>query len=205
MDGMHDIGGRQGFGPVVKRGNQAAFKAAWEKKINAISSALVAAGVYNMDEYRHAIERMEPRHYIGASYFERVFAAAATLCVEKGLITRDELDAAAGGEVPVSLPGGPGRVPAGGLTELAVGDRVRVKDEYVAGHVRMPAYVRGKEGVVVGRSPEYPFPDSHAHGLGDHAQCTYDVRFLSTDLWPQGSEPAWVHVGVFHAYLTKLD
>jgi Nitrile hydratase beta subunit, C-terminal len=36
---------------------------------------------------------------------------------------------------------------------FAIGDRVRVKNEYVTGHHRMPGYIRGKVGVVVGISP----------------------------------------------------
>ena len=43
------------------------------------------------------------------------------------------------------------------------GDRVRVRDDYVPGHVRMPGYIRGKTGVVMSVSPPYPFPDAHAH------------------------------------------
>jgi hypothetical protein len=58
---------------------------------------------------------------------------------------------------------------------FAIGDRVRVKNEFVSGHVRMPGYIRGKTGVVVGISPPYPFPDASAHNLQSQDEPTYDV------------------------------
>ena len=93
MDGMHDLGGKQGFGPVRHSPIAPVFHAAWEKKANALYSLAVKHGVFNMDEYRHAIERMEPRHYLSASYYERSLTSLATLLVEKGLVTKDELEA----------------------------------------------------------------------------------------------------------------
>jgi nitrile hydratase len=158
-----------------------------------------------MDEYRHAIERMEPRHYMSASYYERTFTAVASLCVERGLFTSEELSAAAGFPIALSLPSQPGRIAPSDLPAIEVGDRVRVKDEFVPGHIRMPGYIRGKTGVVVSESPPYPFPDAHGHGLQSPWQRSFDVRFSSQDLWPDGAEDAEVNVGVFHAYLEKTS
>ena len=84
---------------------------------------------------------------------------------------------------------------------FAVGDRVRTRTALVAGHVRMPGYVRGKTGIVIGQSPAYPFPDAHAHGVAADKEVTYDVRFDALDLWPDAAEPAFVHVGLFQSYL----
>jgi nitrile hydratase len=157
-----------------------------------------------MDEYRHAIERMEPRHYMTASYYERTFTAVASLCVERGVFSAGELSAAAGFEVPLSRPSREGRIADAQLPEIQVGDRVRVKDNFVPGHIRMPGYIRGKEGVVVGISPAYPYPDAHGHGLQSAWQRSFDVRFSSRHLWPDGAEDAEVQVGVFHSYLQSL-
>jgi nitrile hydratase len=203
MDGIHDLGGRQGFGPVRHVPDAPAFHASWEKRINALYGLAVRLGVFNMDEYRHAIERMEPRHYLSASYYERTLTSLATLCVEKGLVSRADLEARAGGAFPLALPAAPGRSNRAGRPTLALGDRVRVRSDHVAGHVRMPAYIRGKRGVVVGVSPAYPFPDAHAHGVAAEDEPTYDVRFVSTELWPDAAEPALVHVGVFESYLER--
>ena len=91
MDGMHDLGGKQGFGPVRYTQDAKAFHHQWEVRANSLYAHAVRRGLFNMDEYRHAIERMEPRHYLTASYYERSLTSLATLCVEKGLVTREEL------------------------------------------------------------------------------------------------------------------
>jgi len=87
MDGIHDMGGRQGFGRVRYTLDAKAFHAPWEIRVNALYGFAVRSGLFNMDEYRHAIERMEPRHYLAAGYYERTLTALMTLCVEKGVVT----------------------------------------------------------------------------------------------------------------------
>lgn len=201
MDGMHDLGGKQGFGPVRHGPHAPVFHEDWEKRINALYGLAVRLGIFNMDEYRHAIERMEPRHYVSAGYYERTLTSLATLCVEKGVLTRAELEERAGGRFPLALPLGPGRGNVPTRRAYQPGDRVRVCNDHVPGHVRMPGYIRGKAGVVVGVSPRYPFPDAHAHGVEAVDEPTYDVRFRSSDLWPDAADDALVHVGVFESYL----
>ncbi|MEY2953597.1 MAG: Nitrile hydratase subunit beta [Pseudomonadota bacterium] len=203
MDGMHDLGGKQGFGRVRYVPHAPAFHAAWEKRVNAMYSLAVRMGVFNMDEYRHAIERMEPRHYLGAGYYERTLTSLATLCVEKGLTTAGELEQLAQGGFPLALPAAFGRANAPGREHFRTGDRVTVCADFVPGHIRMPAYIRGHSGVVVGESPAYPFPDAHAHGMTAEDEPTYDVRFCSADLWPKSADAAFVHVGVFQSYLRR--
>ena len=203
MDGIHDLGGKQGFGPVRHSPTAPAFHAPWEKRVNALYSLAVRLGVFNMDEYRHAIERMEPRHYLSASYYERSLTGLATLCVEKGICTRGELEALADGEFPLALASAPGRSNEPASERFAPGDRVRARSEHARGHVRMPAYIRGKVGVVVSESPAYPFPDAQAHGVAAADEPTYDVRFSTSDLWPNAADAAFVHVGVFQSYLER--
>ncbi len=205
MDGIHDIGGKQGFGTVRHVPQAPVFHEDWEKRMNALYGLAVRHGIFNMDEYRHAIERMEPRHYMVASYYERTLTSLATLCVEKGVVTHEELEALAGGGFALALPLGPGRSNLPSRQTFKLGDRVRVRNDHVAGHVRMPGYIRGKTGVVVGESPRYPFPDAHAHGVASEDEPTYDVRFASSELWPDAANAAWVHVGVFPSYLDHVD
>lgn len=201
MDGLHDIGGKQGFGPVRYTNNAPSFHAPWEQRVNAMYSLAVRHGVFNMDEYRHAIERMEPRHYVAASYYERTLTSLATLCVEKKLVTVEELERLALGRFPLARRSAHGRGNARSYCAFAIGDRVRACTALVAGHVRMPGYVRGKTGVIVGESPAYFLPDAHAHGIVADKEVTYDVRFDAMDLWPDAAEPAFVHVGLFQSYL----
>jgi len=205
MDGMHDLGGKQGFGKVRYTLNATPFHAAWEVRVNSLYAHAVRRGLFNMDEYRHAIERMEPRHYLAASYYERSLTSLATLCVEKGLVTREELERRAHGAFPLAAPSAAGRPNDPNRQRFKPGDRVRVKSDYVPGHTRMPGYIRGKTGVVVSESPAYPYPDAHAHGVDSQDEPTYDVRFRSEELWPNSADPALVHVGVFQSYLERVD
>ena len=204
MDGVHDMGGRQGFGAVRYTLAASAFHAPWEVRVNSLYSLAVRLGIFNMDEYRHAIERMEPCHYLAASYYERSLTSLATLCVEKGIVTRAELEQRAEGLFPLAAPSAAGRTNVPTREHLKPGDRVRVRDDYVPGHVRMPGYIRGKTGVVVSESPAYPFPDAHAHGVEAQDEPTYDVRFRSQDLWGDTADAALVHVGVFESYLERI-
>ncbi len=204
MDGIHDLGGRQGFGVVRYTRKAHAFHADWEVRVNSLYALAVRLGIFNMDEYRHAIERMEPRHYLTASYYERSLTSLATLLVEKGIVSREELERRAEGLFPLAAPSAPGRTNVPARERFKPGDRVRVSLDSVPGHIRMPGYIRGKAGVVVGESPAYPFPDAHAHAIEAQDEPTYDVRFRSEDLWPNSADPALIHVGVFQSYLERI-
>lgn len=201
MDGIHDIGGKQGFGPVNYTINASSFHAPWEQRVNAMYSLAVRHGVFNMDEYRHAIERMEPRYYMAASYYERMLTSLAALCVEKKLLKLEGLEQLAQGHFPMVLPIAQGRGNSQSQAAFAVGDRVRTSTALVTGHSRMPSYVRGKAGIIIGKSPPYPYPDANAHGIVADNEVTYDVRFDAMDLWPDAAQSAFVHVGLFHSYL----
>ena len=204
MDGIHDLGGRQGFGAVRYSRDAHAFHAEWEVRVNSLYAHAVRLGIFNMDEYRHAIERMEPRHYLTASYYERTLTSLATLLVEKGVVTREELERRAQGDFPLAAPSAPGRTNVATRERFMPGNRVRVRLDFVPGHIRMPAYIRGKTGVVVRESPAYPFPDAHAHSVEAQDEPTYDVRFRSEDLWPNSADKACVNVGVFQSYLERV-
>lgn len=87
MSRINDVGGMEGFGPVAVTGDEPAFAADWEARVFALNSALLAAGVYDLNEFRDAIERMPPAQYLAASYYERWLAAIRTLVVAKGVLS----------------------------------------------------------------------------------------------------------------------
>lgn len=109
MDGVHNLGGKQGFGPVRYKTINHVFRAAWEPRAIAVYSMGLRPRLINRDKYRDTIERMEPRHYLSVSYYERLRAGFVTLCVEKGIVTREDLKKLAGGASPLSLPSAEGR------------------------------------------------------------------------------------------------
>src|SRR5918998_2146157 len=93
MNGPHDMGGMHGFGPVVREENEPVFHGEWEKRVYGVMRAAMARGVYNIDEMRHGIERMPPAEYLASSYYERWLSSAERLLAEKGVVSRDELEA----------------------------------------------------------------------------------------------------------------
>lgn len=91
MNGVHDLGGLHGFGPVVREPDEPVFHADWERTAFGLLEVLAFEGHFNIDEARHAIERMGP-DYLTTSYYEHWLAGIEKLALEKGLFTRDELD-----------------------------------------------------------------------------------------------------------------
>ena len=79
------------FPAIVEEPDEPAFHADWEAHVLALNAALIRRGVYNLDEFRDAIERMPPDAYLSSSYYEKWFTAITTLLVEKGVATREEL------------------------------------------------------------------------------------------------------------------
>lgn len=94
MNGIHDLGGMDGLGPINPEQNEPVFHDEWEKRMMGMFVCCFAGGHYNVDQFRHAIERMDPAHYLETSYYEHWLHSLETLLVENGAVTREELDAA---------------------------------------------------------------------------------------------------------------
>lgn len=200
MDGVHDLGGLQGFGGVGTSADEPVFAGDWERHAFALSGVLLVNGLATMSSFRHAIERMDPGHYLTSSYYEHWTTAAATLVAEAGLTTPAELSRQAGGRVPLSRPArAEGLVASTGAEAYAVGAHVRVRDVHPSGHTRCPRYVRGRCGVVVRADPAFVVPDEEAHVTEPATEPTYCVRFDARELWGTDGDP--VHVDVWHRYL----
>ena len=82
MSRVNDVGGQSGFGAVVVESEEPPFHADWEARVYALNRAMVRRGVYNLDQFRDAIERMPPAEYLAASYYERWLVAIETLTAE---------------------------------------------------------------------------------------------------------------------------
>jgi nitrile hydratase len=88
---VNDVGGMTGFPAVTEEPDEPPFHSDWEAHVFAMNRALIGAGVYNLDEFRDAVERMPPEKYLAASYYEKWLHGIQTLLVEKGVCTADEL------------------------------------------------------------------------------------------------------------------
>src|SRR5215213_7793463 len=91
MNGVHDLGGMHGFGPIVREVNEPLFHAPWEARVFGIAE--LSDDFFNIDASRHGIERMEPAHYLRASYYERWLATIELNLIEGGFLASEELDA----------------------------------------------------------------------------------------------------------------
>ncbi len=205
MNGVHDLGGMDGFGPVDVEANEPVFHHAWERVVFGVTVAMSARRLSNVHAYRHAIERMDPVHYLSSSYYEHWLTALATLLVERGIVTRAALEAKVGGAFPLSeavRSGGVRAAPSAPVPQYAVGSAVRVRDVHPLGHTRCPRYVRGKRGVVVRVDGIYPLPDVAAHAEQSCDQHSYNVRFAGRELWGDAAAGAEaVHVDLWESYL----
>ena len=216
MNGVHDLGGMHGFGPV-ERVPGAPTLEPWEAAVVAITNDTMRAGLYNIDEFRHGIERMEPVHYLGSSYFEHWLDGIVRLLVEEGVIDAAELDMrtsayAEGRDVEIAITGSPAPpAPVGGGTvrreiadppRFSVGDPVRTQTWAPGGHTRLARYARAKRGTIHAHRGAYVFPDANAHGLGEQPGHVYSVRFDAAELWGATAEPGTtVFIDLWEPYL----
>jgi nitrile hydratase subunit beta len=202
---MHDLGGRQGFGAVVVERGEPRYHARWEAATRLLFRVILARNLPNGSDghLRHAIERMDPAHYLAASYYERWVTAAATLAVESGIVTHAELEERAGGPYPLSGPVTAETItdPPAGRSRFKVGDRVRVRQWHPPGHTRCPLYIRGHVGVVTRCDGSYGIPDVEAHSEHRVQEATYSVRFDADELWRDRQPGVTVNVDLWDNYL----
>ena len=210
MDGIHDLGGLQGFGPVDHSPSEPVFAAEWERQAVRVTLAVNIALGGNTPQFRHSIERMDPAHYLSSSYYEHWLTGVSTLAVEAGIATADELAVQAGGTFPLAraIRGTAPATPPANRTDarFVVGDHVRVRELHALGHSRAPRYVQGKRGVVTRVDGADSFPDTEAHGGGQILDPTYSVRFTARELWGDGaSDDGMVHVDLWEQYLEAAE
>ena len=200
MDGIHDLGGMHGFGPVEVEPDEPVFHEPWERRMFGLATSVFVAGLANGGEFRHSIERMDPAHYLGSSYYEHWLTGIASIVVEKGAVSRHELGAfplsRPATAVPVTDPGADRPEP-----RFSPGDRVVVRDVHPPGHTRCPRYVRGKAGTVVRIDGATSLPDIEAHSTARRHERIYCVRFGADDLWGDGEGRTTVHVDVWESWL----
>ena len=215
MNGIHDMGGMHGFGPVEREANEPVFHAAWEARLFAIRHAMGAWGKWNIDGSRYAREIIPPAEYLRMSYYERWLAGLVTQMIDAGLVTREEVQTgrpASGarkaqprlspGQVEKVLARSPSLRDVPVVAGFKTGDRVRTRNFHPVGHTRLPRYARGKLGVVVGMHGGHVFPDSNARFEGEAPQHLYTVEFTATELWgPDGDSNGTVSIDAWESYL----
>lgn len=216
MNGVHDMGGMQGFGPVEVETDEPLFHADWERRAFAITLAMGATGSWNLDMSRSVRESLPQAQYLASTYYEIWFAGLQTLLADKGLATSGEIASGAMAEPakPVArvlqaeqvagalAKGAPVERDPSHPARFSVGDNVVAKTMHPTGHTRLPRYARGRPGVIAAIHGVHIFPDSHAATGAEDAQWLYNVRFMARDLWGDQASPRdAVHIDLWESYL----
>lgn len=215
MNGIYDVGGMDGFGPVQIEKNEPVFHEPWEGRMRAINTLVSRkCRIFNIDESRYAIERMNPVYYLGSNYYQIWLLRMEKLLIEKGVLNEEEIEEkmAQLSPVPVKSHMEPYRklmpvipstrrrfaVPATTGTERAdepiqprfsPGDVVRVKTMAPLGHTRVPRYVSGKAGVIAEIHGNFVLPDLRVQEGIELYQPVYRVRFNAQELWGEDASP----------------
>ncbi|MEM8651185.1 MAG: nitrile hydratase subunit beta, partial [Pseudomonadota bacterium] len=176
MNGPHDMGGMQCYGPVIPEENEPIFHADWEKRALALTVGMGFAGQWNLDISRFARESLPPEFYLTKSYYQIWIAGLQKLMLERGMVNEDEIadgklsepgipvkSVVSAEEMPAALAaGGPVEREASGTASFKVGDQVRTLKINPSGHTRLPRYARGVEGRIAEIHGCHVFPDSNA-------------------------------------------
>ena len=219
MQGGHDLGGKQGLGPIdpEPETEEPVFHSEWERRVFGLTLATGMLGKWNIDQSRFAREQQHPIDYLKNSYYENWYEGICKLLLENELISEEELNS---GTVKQFLPTDL-RVPnqedarkiltSGGPTEMklekqaifGIGDKVRVLKNYTDGHTRAPAYVQGCIGEVTMQHGCHVFPDVNIKGKkeGEHL---YALRFSSNELWGSSSQNSEVLIDLWEPYLKAV-
>jgi nitrile hydratase subunit beta len=92
------------------------------------------------------------------------------------------------------------------VTRFSPGERVRVRDDYPPGHVRTPAYLRGRTGTIERCHGEFNNAETAAYGLSGPQKAVYKVRFAARELWAAypGPERDAVEADIYEHWLVKI-
>jgi nitrile hydratase beta subunit len=215
MNGVHDMGGMHGFGPVKPDPDEPVFHSDWERRAFALSRAMGFGRVWTIDTARASRETIPPHVYLAATYYEKWARGLQQLLLDHGLVGADEIAAGRalrdGKQLPrkltaanmdAALARGSYTRPATAPAKFKSGDRVRMKNVHPNTHTRLPRYVRGRIGTVECVRGCHVYPDTAAIGQGENPQWLYTVVFDGRELWGENADPTIkVSVEAFEPYL----
>lgn len=227
MHGPHDVGGRDGLGPIAQEflaPDIPDWRYPFEGRMHAVTAMAIAKGAFNLDEQRHGIELMSWADYTDSTYYSHWLFSVEKLLNDKGYISHEEIDARMAdlgapqmaehpprpdtlsefGQhmVDVLWAGTPHDLPADSEPAFGVGDEVVVRNLHEATHNRLPGYLNRAHGVVTHYYGTFHDPAASAHEQVDRPHHMYVVRFDSGELWGAGaSESFELFADLFESYL----
>jgi nitrile hydratase len=222
MNGVHDMGGMHGFGPIEREANEPRFHYDWERRVFAIR---VASPIPIPGGSRHNIEQMPPADYLNTSYYEKWLQSRLQGFIDAGVITAEELEARLAEfrdnpdaqvprrEAPEQVQAALARLlswkssrrEADLTPQFAVGGAVQVRNLHPPNHTRLPRYVRGQSGTVTRYYGVYDLQDTMPEGVEPPVEPLYAVRFDSRDLWGEAADVnSVVYLDMWESYLQSV-
>ena len=216
MDGVHDMGGMDGFGPVQPEADEPVFHEPWEARVLALNRAMGATGIWTIDMMRFSREQIPPHLYLAASYYQKWLMGMRQMLVDRGLVDAEEIATGHSRRPGAPLARGPlkasdvqrvmtrgsfGRPPPA-PARFAVDERVRCRNIHPLTHTRLPRYARGRAGTIERIQGCHVFPDTVAVDEGEQPQWLYTVVFEARELWGADADPTLnVSIEAFEPYL----
>ena len=211
MNGIHDMGGMTGMGPIEQEPEEPVFHAEWERRVFALSMRIPIGR-----SFRFELEKIPAANYLCMSYYERWFKVLADAVLRNNLATSTELES--GQANPSQLPPAPPQEatdesPKSEEAGVRVSplfhpqQRVRARNLHARGHIRLPRYTRGKRGTVIRDHGIFDLQDTDENGqqLGKRKQHVYTVRFSARELWGTRAEMRdAVYVDLWEDYLEPV-
>jgi len=217
MDGVHDLGGREGYGPIDVDESEEPFHADWEARLFGIVRAMTRTASWSIDWFRQCRELIDPVDYLTRPYYDQWLQTYAAMMVDSGVATVAEL---ASGRSSDSIQGlAPPKTPesveaakratarfdrdTSDAPRFIFGQSVVTRRNGWSGHTRLPQYARGRRGRIESLNGAHVFPDSNSAGKG-HAEALYTVSFASAELWPEASgRPDRVFLDLWESYFER--
>jgi nitrile hydratase subunit beta len=219
VDGIADMGGTERRGPThPPLFDEPVFWEPWEGRAFALALLSTRVAGWNLDAFRHALERLSPTDCLDDGYFGRWLNAVQLVLTDSAILAPEAVEARARNllgqhvaEPPPPQPVRPDYTPTaqGSLRAIdaapafAIGERARAKNMSRAGHSRLPRYLRGYTGAVELVQPASVLPDTNAHFEGENPQYVYTVQFDSHELCGAEAESFALTIEMFESYLEK--
>ncbi len=219
MNGPHDMGGMQCYGPIEAEQDEPVFHEEWEEKALALTLAVGFCGMWNLDISRQTRENLASDFYLSHSYYQLWLAGLENLMLERGMVTAEELEDGrlrseavrvnrtlkASETKTALLKGGPVNRDPNSEAVYKIGDKVRTRKFNPKGHTRLPRYARAAVGKIMGIHGYHVFPDSNAAGKGEDPQWLYNVAFEASELFGENADAnSSVMIDCWEPYLERV-
>jgi nitrile hydratase len=216
MNGIHDMGGMHGFGPVTPERDEPYFHEPWEARMFGIDQAMTWPPGSSIDRGRFERENMPPSEYLSRSYYEHWYHTASSLLLKAGQVTRAELrsgraeagfvkrnDAMPANAVATAFrSSGKSRRGTSNAPGFTNGQTVVTRNINPEGHTRLPRYARGKKGRIHAWRGSHVLPDANARGDGEQPEHVYCVAITARELWgDSASARDLVFLDLWESYL----